>query len=192
MNQASRDVIRPIRADEWPKAKELRLLALKDPVAPIAFLQTYEQAAAEPDSFWREQARESARGTRVRQFVAEGLEEIWSGTVAVLIEDAGSDDAFGGAVLQRQAHIVGVFVRPEYRGSGVIDELFEAAVGWAWSVEEVARVRLYVHEDNARAESFYRRYGFMRSGETVPMKGDPSKEEREMVLDNPQLVSDIS
>lgn len=57
MNQVLRDAVRPIRADEWPKAKELRLLALKDPAAPIAFLETYEQAATEPDSFWQERAK---------------------------------------------------------------------------------------------------------------------------------------
>ncbi|MFF8423449.1 GNAT family N-acetyltransferase [Streptomyces sp. NPDC015680] len=192
MNQVLRDAVRPIRADEWPKAKELRLLALKDPAAPIAFLETFEQAATEPDSFWQERAKGAAGGTRARQFVAEDQDGAWSGTVTVLIEDAGSGDVFGGAVQQRQAHIVGVFVRPEYRGSGVIDALFETAVGWAWSVAEVARVRLYVHEDNARAESFYQRYGFARSGETVPMKGDPSKAEREMVLDKPKVPSDIS
>ncbi|MFD8741698.1 GNAT family N-acetyltransferase [Streptomyces sp. NPDC059616] len=192
MNQVLRDAVRPIRADEWPKAKELRLLALKDPAAPIAFLETYEQAATEPDSFWQERAKGAAGGTRARQFVAEGQDGAWSGTVTVLIEDAGSGDVFGGAVQQRQAHIVGVFVRPEHRGSGVIDALFETAVGWAWSVAEVARVRLYVHEDNTRAESFYQRYGFVRSGETVPMKGDPSKAEREMVLDKPKVLSDIS
>ncbi|MWA15642.1 GNAT family N-acetyltransferase [Streptomyces sp. BA2] len=185
MNQVSRVAVRPIRADEWPEVKELRLLSLQDPVAPIAFLETYEKAAAEPDTFWQERAKRAADGTQVRQFVAEGRDGIWSGSVTVLIEDTGSDDVFGGPLQQRQAHLAGVYVRPEYRGSGVIDALFETAVGWAWSVPDVARVRLFVHQDNARAESFYRQYGFVCSGETVPMKGDPSKVEREMVLDSP-------
>ncbi|MEV8319912.1 GNAT family N-acetyltransferase [Streptomyces sp. NPDC059900] len=185
MNEVSRHAVRAIRADEWPEVKKLRLLALQDPAAPIAFLDTYEQAAAQPDSFWQERAAGAAGGTRVRQFVAEGPDGTWSGTVTALVEDAGSDDVFGGTVEQRQAHLVGVFVRPEHRGSGAIDALFEAAVDWSWSVAEVARVRLYVHEDNARAESFYRRYGFARSGKTAPVKGDPSKVEHEMVLDGP-------
>ncbi|MDA3650322.1 GNAT family N-acetyltransferase [Saccharopolyspora indica] len=192
MHQVSRVAVRPIRADEWREAKELRLFALKDPAAPIAFLQTYEQASAEPDSFWQERAEAAADGTRVRQFVAEGRDGAWSGTATVLVEDVGSDDIFGATVQQRQAHIVAVFVRPEHRGSGVIDALFEMAVGWAWSVAEASRVRLYVHEDNARAERFYRRYGFVRSGETIPMKGDPSKVQREMVLDKPLGVPGAS
>lgn len=183
MNQVSLHAVRPIRPDEWPKVKELRLSSLQDPVAPIAFLETYEKAAAEPDSFWQERAEKAADGTRVRQFVAEGPDGTWNGSVTVLIEDADSDDVFGGPIQKRQAHLAGVYVRPDHRGSGVIDALFGAAVEWAWSVPDVARVRLYVHEDNARAESFYRRFGFVRSGETVPMKGDPSKVEREMVLE---------
>lgn len=184
MNQLPSFVVRALRADEWPKARELRLLALRDPVARIAFLETYERAAAKPDSFWREQAEASANGPRVRQFVAETGDGSWAGTVSVLIEEAGSD-TYGGIVAQRQAHVGGVFVRREHRGSGVIDALFEAAVAWAWSVAEVPRVRLYVHEDNARAEGFYRRYGFVRSGETIPMENDPSAVEYEMVLARP-------
>lgn len=82
----------------------------------------------------------------MRQFVAEGRDRTWSSTLTVLIQGAGSGDVCGRTVQQRQAHDVGVFVRPEYRGSGVIDALFETAVGWAWSVVEVARVRLYFHE----------------------------------------------
>ncbi|UWE10538.1 GNAT family N-acetyltransferase [Actinacidiphila bryophytorum] len=185
MNQPWRDAVRPIRADEWPQVKELRLAALQDPAAPIAFLETYEQAAAEPDSFWQDRAGR-ASGTRVRQFVAEGPGGVWGGTVSVLVEEAGSDDVFGVPVRQRQAHVVGVFVRPEHRGSGVIDALFEAAVEWATSVAQATRVRLYVHEDNVRAEAFYRRFGFVRSGVTAPMKDDPAKTEVEMVLAHPE------
>ncbi|MFJ7003514.1 GNAT family N-acetyltransferase [Streptomyces albidoflavus] len=183
MNQVAGPAVRPVRADEWREAKELRLAALRDPVAPIAFLETYERAVAEPDSFWRERTEGAAGGMRVRQFVAEGPDGRWTGTVTVLVEDEGADDAFGGTVERRQAHLVGVYVRPGCRGAGVIDALIEAAVAWSWSVAEVTRARLYVHEDNARAERVYQRCGFRRSGETVPMRGDPAKVEREMILD---------
>ncbi|MGV9659897.1 GNAT family N-acetyltransferase [Streptomyces koyangensis] len=183
MNQVPRPTVRTVRADEWREAKELRLSALRDPVAPIAFLETYERAAAQPDSFWRERTEGGAGGTRVRQFVAEGPDGRWTGTVTVLVEDEGADDAFGGTVERRQAHLVGVYVRSECRGGGVIDALVEAAVAWSWSVADVTRARLYVHEENARAERVYQRCGFRRSGETVPMQGDPAKVEREMILD---------
>ncbi|MER7657224.1 GNAT family N-acetyltransferase [Streptomyces albidoflavus] len=187
MNQVARPAVRPVRADEWREAKELRLAALRDPVAPIAFLETYERAVAEPDSFWRERTEGAAGGTRVRQFVAEGPDGTWGGTVTVLVEDEGADDALGGTVRRRQTHLVAVYVRPGCRGAGVIDALIETAVAWSWSVAEVTRARLYVHEDNARAERVYRRCGFRRSGETVPMRGEPAKAEREMILDRFQV-----
>ncbi|CAL9509048.1 hypothetical protein SUDANB140_03602 [Streptomyces sp. enrichment culture] len=55
-------VIRSIRADEWPAVKELRLRALRDPVADLAYLETYDDAAGRPDSLWRERAARSAEG----------------------------------------------------------------------------------------------------------------------------------
>ena len=59
-------VIRSIRADEWPAVKELRLAGLRDPVAHLAFLETYEEAVAKPDGFWRERAAGAAEGVPVR------------------------------------------------------------------------------------------------------------------------------
>lgn len=55
-------VIRSIHADEWPAVKELRLRALRDPVADLAYLETYEEAAARPDSYWQERAARGAEG----------------------------------------------------------------------------------------------------------------------------------
>ncbi|MGW1026225.1 GNAT family N-acetyltransferase [Streptomyces sp. NPDC002577] len=178
-------VIRSIRSDEWPTAKELRLVALQDPAAPLAFLETYEDAVAKPDSFWKQRTAGVAEGaTEGRQFIAEAPNGQWAGTVVVLVEEAGAKDAFGGVVEQRQCHLVGVFVRTEYRGRGVIDALFDAALEWAWSLG-VEQSRLFVHERNARAESFYRRAGFMPSGNTVPVPGDASAAELEFVIKRP-------
>jgi hypothetical protein len=53
-------VIRSIRADEWPAVKELRLRALRDPLAHLAFLETYDDAVGRPDSYWQE--RTARRG----------------------------------------------------------------------------------------------------------------------------------
>ncbi|MEW2394368.1 N-acetyltransferase [Streptomyces venezuelae] len=178
-------VVRTVRADEWPQVRELRLAALRDPAAPVAFLETYEEAAAKPDAFWRERAEGAAQGPPVRQFVAEDADGVWVGSVTVLVEEAGADDVFGGVIEQRQAHVVGVYVRPEHRGGGATDALFEAAVGWSWSLDGLERVRLYVHEGNPRAQAFYRRFGFVRSGGVVPVPGDPSSREFELVLKRP-------
>ncbi|MFJ8827431.1 GNAT family N-acetyltransferase [Streptomyces sp. NPDC102467] len=174
--------IRVVRPEEWPAVKELRLAALLDPVAPLAFLETYEQALARPDVFWQDRAAGASHGMAARQFVAVGSDGVWAGTVVVLVEDEGAVDFFGEVVEERQAQLVGVFVRPEARGRGVTEALFSAAVEWALGVDGVARVRLHVHEDNARAAGFYRKFGFVRSGGAVPNPGDPSKVDHEMVL----------
>ncbi|PYC87397.1 GNAT family N-acetyltransferase [Streptomyces tateyamensis] len=176
--------IRPVTAEDWPEVKELRLAALQDPLAAIAFLDTYEQAAARPDEFWQQRAAGTGGGLISRQFVAEQSDGRWVGSVSVLIEQAGGADVFGGPVAQDQAHLVGVFVRPECRGTGVARELFEAATAFARGYGEppISRVRLFVHQDNHRAEAFYRKLGFARTGHTVQVPSDTAKVENELVL----------
>lgn len=112
-------VIRSIHADEWPAVKELRLRALRDPVADLAYLETYEEAAARPDSYWQERAARGAEGAAgAQQVVAVGPGGLWLGTLTVLVEEAGTTDWAGFPVERRQGHVVGVFVRPEWRGAG--------------------------------------------------------------------------
>ncbi|MFF8280284.1 GNAT family N-acetyltransferase [Streptomyces lateritius] len=182
-------VIRTIRADEWERSREIRLAALRDPVAHIAFLDTYEAAVERPDSFWRERAEgasESGDGG-ARQFVAEAPDGSWAGTLSVLVERPSAEVRFGEVASVDQTHIVGVYVRPEARGSGLTEELFRAGVEWSWSLKEpvVRRVRLYVHEDNARAAAFYRRFGFVATGERVAVPGDTGARELEYEIKRP-------
>lgn len=182
-------VIRPVRADEWQLAKELRLAAVQDPVAPVAFLETYEQAVERSDDFWRERTAggSEAGDGGARQFIAEAPDGSWAGTVTVLIERPDGEVRFGEVAAVHQAHVVGVFVRPEARGRGLAEELFRAGTDWAWSLGEplIERVRLYVHEDNPRAAAFYRRIGFVPTGESVPMPGDPTARELEYAIVRP-------
>ncbi|GGX33155.1 GNAT family N-acetyltransferase [Streptomyces chryseus] len=178
-------VIRPVRAGEWARVRELRLAALRDPLASLAFLETYEKAAAQPESFWAERTGTAAEGVGVRQFVAESGDGRWVGSVSALVERAGSDEVFGGAPVVDQVHLVGVYVRPEARGTGVAQALFRAALEWSWGLTEprVERVRLYAHERNGRAQALYGKAGFVRSGQVVPMPGDASAKEYEMVVE---------
>ncbi|WP_407555086.1 GNAT family N-acetyltransferase [Streptomyces sp. Pv4-95] len=156
-------VIREVRVEDWPSAKELRLKALRDPLAPLAFLETYEQAQARPDDFWKDRTARGAEGGPNRQFIAEGPLGEWAGTMTVLVEEPGAEDFAGGIIERRQAHIVGVFVCEECRGGSVAQDLFRAAVDWGLAQEGVSRVRLFVHEKNGRAEAFYRKAGFVRT-----------------------------
>ncbi|MEU7132999.1 N-acetyltransferase [Streptomyces sp. NPDC046261] len=154
-------VIRQVRVDEWLAAKELRLAALRDPVAPIAFLETYERAQGQPDTFWKDRTARGAAGSpHGCQFVAEAPTGDLAGTVTVLVEEPGTEDFTGERVEQRQAHLVAVFVRKEHRGGVVAQALLDAAVNWSVARPGVSRLRLLVHEDNGRAAAFYRKAGF--------------------------------
>ncbi|WP_330289211.1 GNAT family N-acetyltransferase [Streptomyces sp. NBC_00576] len=178
-------VVRSVRADEWRAAKGLRLAALRDPAAPIAFLETYEEAEARPDSFWQERVAAAAEGMRERQqIIAEGPDGEWVGNVVVLIEEAGTTDWAGFPVERKQGHLVGVYMRPEHRGCGLTEVLFDEALEWAWAAG-VERVRLLVHENNGRAGAFYRRVGFLASGWTVPAPESVEGRELEFVIDRP-------
>ncbi|MFE9678604.1 GNAT family N-acetyltransferase [Streptomyces sp. NPDC006259] len=178
-------LIRSVRADEWPAVKELRLLALRDPVAHLAFLETYDEGLARSDSYWEERTTRAAEGADdAQQIIAEGPDGEWVATLTVLVEEAGTKDWAGFPVERRQGHVVGVFVRPEYRGIGLTEVLFDAGLEWAWA-RGLERVRLIVHEDNGRARTFYSRAGFMPSGVVVSLGDDADGRELEYVLERP-------
>ncbi|MDQ0794959.1 GNAT family N-acetyltransferase [Streptomyces sp. B1I3] len=174
--------VRAVRSEDWQQARQLRLEALQDPAAPVAFLEAYEEAVRKPDAFWQGRTDAAAEGRSSRQFVAERPDGSLAGTVTVLVERA-ADDAvrFGSVAETDQAHVVAVFVRPQDRGRGVVEALFREATEWSWSLTDprIDRVRLYVHEANPRAAAVYRRLGFVPSGRTEPVPGDPSSSEIE-------------
>lgn len=107
--------------------------------------------------------------------------------MVVLVEPKGSAGVLGVPGECDQAHLVGVYVRPDHRGTGLLKELFDAATGWAWSLEEprVERVRLHVDERNGRARAAYAKLGFEPTGVTVPVESDPSARELELTVTRP-------
>ncbi|MFI9721222.1 GNAT family N-acetyltransferase [Streptomyces sp. NPDC052396] len=176
-------IIRAVRAAEWHQVKELRLTALADPLAPLAFLTTHAQAAAYPDERWQEMARRSEEGISTVTFVAEAPDGTWDGSVTVLVERPGEEGVLGTEIGVPQSHLVGVYVRPGQRGTGLAAELFRAAVDWSWALADprLERVRLFVDERNERAEGLYRKLGFQRTGETLPV-GDAAQCHRDYEL----------
>lgn len=157
--------IRRIRADEWPAMRALRLEAVQDPDAAIAFLETYEGLLARDESFWRDRARRAAESDEGAQFVATDAGE-WVGSLTVLLRTPGTLDHLGRGVDDARADVVGVYVRPTHRGEGVIDALLAAGTGWA-TAQGAARIELDVHTDNSRARAAYRRCGFSETGERL-------------------------
>jgi GNAT superfamily N-acetyltransferase len=158
--------VRAVRPDEWERLRDFRLEALRDEVAPIAFLTTFEEAAAQPDELWQTRARagsESA-GTDARQrtiIAAEGVR--WCGTLTVLVTEAGETDFTGKVLADQTANVVSVYVSPGARGSGAIQALLDAAADWA-SAQGLAQLQLFVHEQNGRAQRAYEKSGFVFAG----------------------------
>ncbi|NLU70995.1 GNAT family N-acetyltransferase [Streptomyces sp. HNM0574] len=171
-------LIRAVRAEDWRELKDLRLAALADPAAPVAFTEPYAKAVAQSDEFWRRRAAQGDRGRVAQTFVGEpaGADSAagvarWAGMVTVLVEKDSVD-------------VVGVYVRPEHRGTGLAGQLFAAAEEWARPLRRIGvrRMRLHVHEDNPRAEALYRRLGYVRTGEADADPKNPALNQYEMEL----------
>lgn len=157
--------VRRIREDEWRRVRRLRIEAVSDPDAGIAFLSTPDQERAHDDAFWQQRTADNATGDAAAQFVAVAGDE-WIGTATVLVYPLGATDYMGRTVWTSRADVVGVYVRADHRGSGVIDALLDAAADWAAGLG-LRQINLDVHVDNARAQAAYRRNGFVPTGETV-------------------------
>lgn len=166
--------IRAVRAEDWELLRELRLAGLADPVASVAFNETYQSAAAQNDEFWRRRAAQGVQGMLAETFIGEDTEDSgrWAGCVTVLDEG-------------ESAHVAGVYVRPVHRGTGLAEGLFRAAEEWACERPYVMRMLLHVHENNPRAEAFYRKVGYVRSGGFVSDPKAPVLREYEMVRELP-------
>lgn len=167
-------VVRRVRADEWERVRALRIAAVQDPAAAIAFLSTPEQELAHDERHWRERAAQAAAGDDAAQLIAE-VDDEWVGTATVLVRPAGVTDHTGRTVYVTRADVVGVFVRAEHRGAGVIGALLDAAAGWVATLG-LDRVTLDVHRDNARAQAAYRRSGFVPTGVTFTSTIGPELE----------------
>jgi RimJ/RimL family protein N-acetyltransferase len=156
--------VRRIRADEWEAVRALRAESVGDRDASIAFLEDSDQVAAHDDDFWRERAEGAAGGEVAAQLVAEADGE-WVGGLTVLIRASGESDHLGRIIDDRRADVVGVYVRPQWRSTGAVDLLLDAAAEWTLSLG-LHRLHLDVHRDNVRAQGAYRRAGFTPTGET--------------------------
>jgi RimJ/RimL family protein N-acetyltransferase len=64
----------------------------------------------------------------------------------------------------RHAATLGMSVSPEWRGRGIGSRLMSAAVEWARSAAEIARLELFVFAGNAPAIALYQKFGFVEEG----------------------------
>lgn len=149
-------------SDEWMLARDLRLTALA--AAPLAYLEKLSDAEARDEAGWREMTGETPIR---RQLVARDADGTWIASTVVRAAD-------------ERAWLVGVWVDPAHRGSGVLDALVRAQMEWARGTLGADRIYLHVGETNPRARGAYERLGFRATGVVETFPGHPERE-HEMV-----------
>ena len=160
-------VVRPSTEDDWQAYRALRFEMLED--APIAFLETLEQARRHPDEHWRRRAANTSATSRL--FAAVADDGRWLGSMGGYQSTPTSDP-----------YLVGVYVSPAWRGRdlGMTGALLDAVIDWARG--RGPRLLLEVHEDNQAAIRSYLSRGFVFTGRTQPYPLDRTADEREMAL----------
>ena len=151
--------VRRAGVGDWHTVRQARLAALTD--SPKAFVTTVAQARQTPDQVWQERVGATPHFLAHAEDAAVGL--------AVLLND---DPA---------PQLVAVWVRPDQRGTGVVDALVGCAADEARR-QGHSQVRLWVVTDNERALRAYARLGFRRTGAEQPVPGRPEDIELEMAL----------
>ena len=146
--------IRRVRREEWERVCDLRLRALAD--APDAFGSTLDRERGNGQAEWI------------------GWIEGWEGATNAMFVAERGDRWIGMAVGSRtgeedHAHLFGMWVDPEWRGTGVGARLVEGVLQWArsWGAGWLG---LGVTETNDGAVGFYEHLGFVDTGERYPLR----------------------
>ncbi|HEV2088137.1 MAG TPA: GNAT family N-acetyltransferase, partial [Cryptosporangiaceae bacterium] len=123
-----------------------------------------------PMVLWDAMAAERACGDAIAAFVADPADA------------AGALVGQSGAVVDAndRTALVGVYVTPAWRGTGLIARLVEAVAQWSLSVGR-SELSLYVADGNPRAVRAYERLGFAFSGHVMEHPFHPRIVEREMI-----------
>lgn len=157
--------VRPITPQDADVYKEVRLRALQD--TPSAFGSSYHIESRFDDAEWGE------RVTRLDGQSAVGFVAM-DGDSACGIVGAFRRD--GDPSL---ATLVGMWVAPPRRRSGVGQSLVEAVLEWARG-KGVRTIRLRVTSNNEGAFRLYQRLGFEPTGLIEPYPNDPALHSLEM------------
>lgn len=142
--------VRAIRPDEGELLRDVRLGALAS--APNAFLETYDEVAADDLDVWAARAAASTgEGDQLILIALQGGEPVGMAGIAREI----------GQRRRHRATLWGVWLDPRHRGRGVGRRLVQAALDWARE-RDVRAVYLEVVENEDPSWSLYGRLGFVR------------------------------
>jgi GNAT superfamily N-acetyltransferase len=158
--------VRRIRASEWRLLRSLRLEALQD--SPLSYGSTHEREVQRTDREWRERAAAGGAGEAEVAFVAI-VDGRWVGMARGHLEPP-------------IAHLIAVYVTPEWRRRGIGRAVSVAVVGWARE-RQAGSVVLSVSDWNEGARRVYESIGFAPTGVTKSLAWNPAVLESEMRLE---------
>jgi ribosomal protein S18 acetylase RimI-like enzyme len=145
--------IRLTETKDWMLLKQVRLAAILD--TPTAFGVSYQTAAKYTDEQWKDRASSA-------------------GTAFWLAFDSDKPIGMVGAAVSsaNRYNLIGMWIAPSARGSGVATQLVEAVKARAID-QGFDGVFLDVAPDNARASNFYLKQGFAFLDEWEPLESHP-------------------
>jgi GNAT superfamily N-acetyltransferase len=149
-------VIRRAEAADWERLRDVRLRALA--ADPHAFLESFEHARELPEAHWRDRATPNEIQVT---FVEER-----SGAFTAMVAAFVADDP-------HTAYLVGMWVAPEVRGTGVAVQLAEQVLDWAREHRR-ARVVLSVERGNEPAARLYAKCSFVGIPQPAELPYEPN------------------
>ncbi len=155
--------VRRATPDDRADYRALRLHSLT--LAPDAYGSTLADEADQPDEWWGERL---------------------AGSHTLLAEVAGAPVGIGSGIRDRHEigsrEIVGLWVEPDARGSGVAAAMIERLATWAQDAGAHA-IALWVSDGNDGARRLYERLGFVATGERDVVRGTHMEERMRRPLD---------
>lgn len=146
--------------------KDLRLRALRE--SPSAFSSSFDEEARWSDGKWMEKAGQWCGGDSVTFVARDGS------------RTCGLVGAFVDPEDRAAAHLVSLWVAPEYRRRGIGALLVDAVLDWS-RFRAVRELRLLVTSNNATAIAFYRKIDFRFAGKSTPHANDPALSDDRMI-----------
>ncbi len=152
-------VVRRLRQDEVREYRWIRLQALA--TDPTAFGSTYLQEAGFPAAVWEERTISGATGANRGTWVAIAPDGQWVGIVGAVSDPAG-------------LAVVSMWVDPRHRGRRIGARLLDTLLEWARERQPEAPIHLSVNPAQLDAVRLYESRGFVRTGETEPLRHTPT------------------
>lgn len=138
-------IIEKLPEDRWEEFRELRVEAVTN--VPQAFLSNPKETKNKQKEDWIDWSKSSIFAEDNGKLV---------GTVAGIIEEKEK--------LKHIAKIVGVYVRPEYRGKKIGEMLLKRMIEKLSSIHGIKKVKLGVVVTQKPAFSLYKKLGFVEVG----------------------------